>query len=147
MIKKLINHRSERPSRVFAESLRFRLEVEHCWQGRHYQAPSWFPLVPSSTRSKLRDIPGEGWGVRWEGEELPRMKLTVLQSCKSLLYSRFTGFKVFIFNFGLSHVSKNILKTGMLLHRQPKPRRLVGYMEEPMHFSKFVVKLLELTYL
>ena len=35
----------------------------------------------------------------------------------------------------------------MLLHRQPKPRRLVGYMEEPMHFSKFVVKLLELTYL
>ena len=78
---------------------------------------------------------------------MPRMKLTVLQSCKSLLYSRFTGFKVFIFNFGLSHVSKNILKTGTLLHRQPKPRRLVGYMEEPMHFSKFVVKLLELTYL
>ena len=36
------------------------------------------------------------------------MKLTVLQRCKSLLYSRFTGFKVFIFNFGLSHVSKNI---------------------------------------
>ena len=52
------------------------------------------------------------------------MKLTVLQRCKSLLYSRFTGFKVFIFNFGSSHVSKNILKTGMLLHRQPKPRRL-----------------------
>ena len=75
------------------------------------------------------------------------MKLTVLQRCKSLLYSRFTGFKVFIFNFGLSHVSKNILKTGMLLYRQPKPRRFVGYMEEPMHFSKFVVKLLELTYL
>ena len=75
------------------------------------------------------------------------MKLTVLQRCKSLLYSRFTGFKVFIFNFGLSHVSKNILKTGMLLHRQPKPRRFVGYMGEPMHFSKFVVKLLELTYL
>ena len=109
MIKKLINHRSERPSRVFAESLWFRLEVEHCWQGRHYQAPSWFPLVPSSTRSKLEEMPGEGWGVRWEGEELPRMKLTVLPRCKSLLYSRFTGFKVFIFNFGLSHVSKNIL--------------------------------------
>ena len=75
------------------------------------------------------------------------MKLTVLQRCKSPLYSRFTGFKVFIFNFGLSHVSKNILKTGMLLHRQPKPRRFVGYMEEPMHFSKFVVKLLDLRYL
>ena len=35
----------------------------------------------------------------------------------------------------------------MLLHRQPKLRRLVGYMEEPMHFSKYVVKLLDLTYL
>ena len=36
------------------------------------------------------------------------MKLTVLQRCKSLLYSRFTGLKVFIFNFGLFHESKNI---------------------------------------
>ena len=56
MIQKLINHWSERPSCVPAESLRIRFEVEHCWPVRHYQAPSWLPLVPSSTRSKLEFI-------------------------------------------------------------------------------------------
>ena len=47
---------------VLAESLRFEVE-----QGRHYraEAPSWFPLVASSTRSKFREIPGEGKGEGW----------------------------------------------------------------------------------
>jgi len=56
-----MNYETERTSRVLAESWRIRFEVE---QGRHYraEAPSWFPLVPSSTRSKFREIPGEGKG-------------------------------------------------------------------------------------
>ena len=64
MIQKLIKHCSERPSCVLAESLRIRFEVEHCRQGRHYPAPSWFPLVPSSTRSTLGEMPSWGSGGR-----------------------------------------------------------------------------------
>ena len=58
-----MNHGTERTSRVLAESLRFEVE-----QGRHYraEAPSWFPLVPSSTRSKFRELPGEGKGEGWD---------------------------------------------------------------------------------
>ena len=62
MIQKLINHWTERPSRVLAESLRIPIRFEVELKRRHYQAPSWFPLVPSSTRSKLREPPEEGWG-------------------------------------------------------------------------------------
>ena len=54
-----MNHGTERTSRVLAESLRFEVE-----QGRA-EAPSWFPLVPSSTRSKFRELPGEGKGEGW----------------------------------------------------------------------------------
>ena len=74
------------------------------------------------------------------------MKLTVLQRCKSLFTVDLRDSK-FLYLILAHSMYQKTLKTGMLLHRQPKPRRLVGYLEEPMHFSKFVVKLLELTYL
>ena len=70
------------------------LKVEQL-QGRHYQAPSWFPLGP-----KLHSVKTWGdarGGVRWEGEELPRIEHFALQRCEILLYSRFTRFKLLLF--------------------------------------------------
>ena len=92
MIQKLINHWTERPSCVFAESLRIRLEVyKHRPRGSHSQAPSWFPWSQAPLGQNLGSCRG---GVRWEGGELQRWSE---QRCKGIFYTRFTGFKGFFF--------------------------------------------------
>ena len=58
-----------------------------------------------------------------------KIKWTVFQRCKSLLCSWFTGFKVFYLILSYPMYRKH--KTSMLLHRHPKPRRLVGSVESP----------------
>ena len=105
MIQKLINHWTERPSRVLAESLRIPIQFE-VEQRRSHQAPSWFRLVPSSTRSKLGEPPGgrgevRRWGVAKESEQYYR-------GVKAFFTVDLPDFKIFLFNFFLSHVSKNI---------------------------------------
>ena len=136
MIQKLINHWTERPSRVLAESLRIPIRFEVELKRRHYQAPSWFPLVPSSTRSKLGEPPGEGWG-----EEVGSCKKSehYYKGVKAFFTVDLPNFLSFLVNFFLSHVSKNT-KTGMLLHRHPKPRLLVGSTKSPWISVKFMLE-------
>ena len=75
-----------RSCRIFAHSI-----WSCCWQRRHYQAPSWFPLVPSSTRSKLGEM--QSWGSGGGGVGVGKLRQeawTTHRASSTTRSSRFT---------------------------------------------------------
>ena len=123
MIHKLLNHWTERPNRVLAESLRipwFNLKLNKgaitSTISRHLGFPwSQAPLGRNLGRSRGRGL-GRGEVTRWR---VAKKSEQYYRGVTASFTVDLPDLKIFIYFFLIPCMEKH--KTGMLLHRHPKP--------------------------